>query len=63
MELLGSVEVNLNITRVVFGGKKNAPPLDNSRDVVQMLREKTMEGRLSSVIEPLAANGGLIQPT
>ena len=46
--------------RAVVGGEENVPPLDNSRDVVQMLRERTLEGRLSSVIESLVANGGLI---
>lgn len=46
--------------RAVVGGEENVPPLDNSRDVVQMLRERTLEGRLSSVIESLVANAGLI---
>merc|ERR1711884_470421 len=46
--------------RIAIGGEKNDLPLNNSRDVVQMIRERTLEGRLSSVIEPLAADVGLI---
>ena len=43
-----------------MGGEEKPPSLENSRDVVRMLRERTMEGRLSSVIEALVSDGEFI---